>query len=65
MNRLITIVVKDIGLDILKHEESIERILNNKNISVDEAILSVKTHLKEITQLKGMMTQLTEYNSEN
>lgn len=63
-NRLIQIVLGEINNKKLIYEEELERVINDKDISIDKKILMIKKILKNISDINNMGMIWTGYTVE-
>jgi plasmid maintenance system antidote protein VapI len=60
--RIFELIQKSIEVDILSAEESIEALVNNKEILTDEKIIKIKEYLVTITNKQLSLAKWLEYS---
>lgn len=63
--RIFDIIKTELHAEKLKHEEELERVMNNKNLETENKVESIKKLLREITTIEMSITKFKDYTSED
>lgn len=61
--RIINILITSLATDKLKHEESLQRLINDKEMDLDMNIIQIKNQLKEIVLIDQMISKWKDYTA--
>ena len=61
--RIFDIIKTELLSDKLKHEEEIERVINNKNLETNDKVATIKTLLSVVAMIDASILKFNDYIS--